>query len=43
MAARGARLLNARELEARARDWQPWRGYAVMHLWDAAAAERRRA
>jgi AraC family transcriptional regulator, regulatory protein of adaptative response / DNA-3-methyladenine glycosylase II len=28
--------LNARELEERARDWQPWRGYAVMHLWRAA-------
>jgi AraC family transcriptional regulator of adaptative response / DNA-3-methyladenine glycosylase II len=41
MAASGIRLLSARELEARARDWQPWRGYAVMHLWHAAAGERR--
>ena len=22
-----------RQLEERARDWQPWRSYAVMHLW----------
>jgi AraC family transcriptional regulator, regulatory protein of adaptative response / DNA-3-methyladenine glycosylase II len=37
MAATGGRLLSLRELEVRARDWQPWRGYAVMHLWRAAA------
>jgi AraC family transcriptional regulator of adaptative response / DNA-3-methyladenine glycosylase II len=43
MAAGSTRLLSARELEARARDWQPWRGYAVMHLWHAAAGERRQA
>jgi AraC family transcriptional regulator of adaptative response / DNA-3-methyladenine glycosylase II len=36
MAATGDRLLSVRELELRARDWQPWRGYAVMHLWRAA-------
>lgn len=29
--------LSGRELEERARRWQPWRGYAVMHLWSAAA------
>ncbi|HKD55686.1 MAG TPA: AlkA N-terminal domain-containing protein [Steroidobacteraceae bacterium] len=40
MAARSMQLLSARELEARARDWQPWRGYAVMHLWHAAAGQR---
>jgi len=36
MAAPRHGTLNARELEERARDWQPWRGYAVMHLWRAA-------
>lgn len=30
--------LTTRELEERAEDWKPWRGYAVMHLWKAAAA-----
>ena len=30
-------VLSVRELEMRARDWQPWRGYAVIHLWRAAA------
>ncbi|HEX4649654.1 MAG TPA: AlkA N-terminal domain-containing protein [Steroidobacteraceae bacterium] len=30
--------LTTRELEDRARAWRPWRGYAVMHLWRAAAA-----
>ncbi len=37
MAAPAAVPLSGRELEARARQWQPWRGYAVMHLWNAAA------
>ena len=41
MAASSARLPGLRELEARARAWQPWRGYAVMHLWRAAAAPPR--
>jgi len=27
----------ARALEVRAEPWRPWRGYAVMHLWAAAA------
>jgi len=40
MAAPGQRLLSARELEERARAWRPWRGYAVMQLWHAAAAAR---
>ena len=40
MAAPTQRLLSAGELEERARAWQPWRGYAVMHLWRAAAAAR---
>jgi AraC family transcriptional regulator, regulatory protein of adaptative response / DNA-3-methyladenine glycosylase II len=43
MTAAGGRLLSARELEARARDWQPWRGYAVMHLWRAAVSRAPRA
>ena len=38
MAAPAERLLSVRELEARAREWRPWRSYAVMHLWRAAAA-----
>jgi AraC family transcriptional regulator of adaptative response / DNA-3-methyladenine glycosylase II len=40
MAAPAQGLLSTRELEERARAWQPWRGYAVMHLWRAAAAVR---
>src|SRR5579862_3493591 len=31
-------MLSATALELRARRWRPWRGYAVMHLWRAAAA-----
>jgi AraC family transcriptional regulator of adaptative response / DNA-3-methyladenine glycosylase II len=38
LAAPAQRLLSARELEERARAWQPWRGYAVMQLWRVAAA-----
>jgi len=38
LAAPSQRLLRARELEERARAWQPWRGYAVMQLWRLAAA-----
>jgi AraC family transcriptional regulator of adaptative response / DNA-3-methyladenine glycosylase II len=29
--------LTARELDARAQLWRPFRGYAVMHLWQASA------
>jgi 3-methyladenine DNA glycosylase/8-oxoguanine DNA glycosylase len=43
MAAAAERLLSARELETRARDWQPWRGYAVIHLWHAATERAARA
>jgi AraC family transcriptional regulator of adaptative response / DNA-3-methyladenine glycosylase II len=43
MAAPAERLLSARELETRARDWQPWRGYAVIHLWHAATERAARA
>lgn len=30
-----------RALEARAEKWRPWRGYAVMHLWQAAGDAKR--
>jgi AraC family transcriptional regulator of adaptative response / DNA-3-methyladenine glycosylase II len=42
LAATSPRLLTAAQLEERARSWQPWRGYAVMHLWAAAAAPAAR-
>ncbi len=29
--------LSVKALDARAEHWHPWRGYAVMHLWNAAA------
>lgn len=32
--------LTTRQLEARAESWRPWRGYAVMHLWRAAGANK---
>lgn len=35
-------VLSARELEERARAWRPWRGYAVVQLWHAAAAANAR-
>ena len=35
-------VLSTRELEERARAWQPWRGYAVMHLWRAAVGAAAR-
>ena len=41
MAAPAARMLSGRQLDERARDWQPWRGYAVMHLWRAASGTPR--
>lgn len=31
-----------RTLAARAERWSPWRSYAAMHLWKAAAARPRR-
>jgi AraC family transcriptional regulator, regulatory protein of adaptative response / DNA-3-methyladenine glycosylase II len=34
--------LTVRELDARAEQWRPFRGYAVLHLWEAAALEERR-
>jgi AraC family transcriptional regulator of adaptative response / DNA-3-methyladenine glycosylase II len=36
VAAPGATVLSGRQLDERAQHWQPWRGYAVMHLWQAA-------
>jgi AraC family transcriptional regulator of adaptative response / DNA-3-methyladenine glycosylase II len=36
VAAAGATALSGRQLDERAQHWQPWRGYAVMHLWQAA-------
>jgi AraC family transcriptional regulator of adaptative response / DNA-3-methyladenine glycosylase II len=41
MAAADGGMLSARALQERARHWRPWRGYAVMHLWCAAAAAAR--
>jgi AraC family transcriptional regulator of adaptative response / DNA-3-methyladenine glycosylase II len=32
--------LSTRALEARAEHWRPWRSYAVLHLWAAAAQAR---
>jgi AraC family transcriptional regulator of adaptative response / DNA-3-methyladenine glycosylase II len=37
VAAAGGAPLTARALDARAEAWRPWRGYAVLHLWRAAA------
>jgi AraC family transcriptional regulator, regulatory protein of adaptative response / DNA-3-methyladenine glycosylase II len=37
MAGDASGALSAHALEARSHDWQPWRGYAVIHLWRAAA------
>ena len=34
------RLLSPRELEEKSQAWRPWRGYAVMHLWAAAATHK---
>jgi AraC family transcriptional regulator, regulatory protein of adaptative response / DNA-3-methyladenine glycosylase II len=34
--------LTSRELDERAEQWRPFRGYAVLHLWDAAAQEEKR-
>jgi AraC family transcriptional regulator of adaptative response / DNA-3-methyladenine glycosylase II len=42
MAAAGGTSLTARQLDTHAQAWRPWRGYAVLHLWTA-AAERRAA
>lgn len=36
MAGTQSKPLTARELAARAEAWRPWRGYALIHLWEAA-------
>jgi AraC family transcriptional regulator of adaptative response / DNA-3-methyladenine glycosylase II len=40
MAGKGTPLLES-ELQARAEAWRPWRGYAAMHLWQAAVDQAR--
>ncbi|HKU15419.1 MAG TPA: AlkA N-terminal domain-containing protein [Steroidobacteraceae bacterium] len=40
MAGSARKPLTLRELDARAESWRPWRGYALLHLWQAAAHER---
>jgi AraC family transcriptional regulator of adaptative response / DNA-3-methyladenine glycosylase II len=40
VAAAGGPPLSARALAARAETWRPYRGYAVVHLWNAAAGRR---
>jgi AraC family transcriptional regulator of adaptative response / DNA-3-methyladenine glycosylase II len=40
-AAGEGRSLTARALAARAEAWRPWRGYAAVHLWEAAASRPR--
>jgi AraC family transcriptional regulator, regulatory protein of adaptative response / DNA-3-methyladenine glycosylase II len=44
LAARGGAPLTAQQLEQRSQAWRPWRGYATVHLWQAAGqlAGRRR-
>jgi AraC family transcriptional regulator of adaptative response / DNA-3-methyladenine glycosylase II len=39
----GAPMLSVRELVDRAQRWRPWRGYATIHLWHAAAQLEARA
>jgi AraC family transcriptional regulator of adaptative response / DNA-3-methyladenine glycosylase II len=39
----GAPVLSVRELQDRAQRWRPWRGYATIHLWHAAAELEARA
>ena len=38
----GRGSLTTRELDERSRKWRPWRGYAVVHLWGAAAGAAAR-
>ena len=37
----GRTPLTVRGLEARAKGWRPWRGYATLHLWGAASGAGR--
>jgi AraC family transcriptional regulator of adaptative response / DNA-3-methyladenine glycosylase II len=39
----GGAVLSARALEERSHRWRPWRGYATVHLWRAAAERGPRA
>lgn len=39
MAGSERKPLTVRELDARTETWRPWRGYALIHLWQAAAHE----
>jgi AraC family transcriptional regulator of adaptative response / DNA-3-methyladenine glycosylase II len=38
---RAVNLVRAKDLEARAEAWRPWRAYAAMYLWQGAHHERR--
>ncbi len=38
---RAVNLKQAKDLEARAEAWRPWRAYAAMYLWQGAHHERR--
>ena len=40
MAGSQRKPLTARELDARMEAWRPWRGYALIHLWQAAENEQ---
>jgi AraC family transcriptional regulator of adaptative response / DNA-3-methyladenine glycosylase II len=42
MAAPNGAALTARALQVRAEAWRPWRAYAVLHLWHAAADQVRK-
>jgi AraC family transcriptional regulator of adaptative response / DNA-3-methyladenine glycosylase II len=43
MAATDTTPLSTKALELRAENWKPWRGYAAMHLWNAASLARIKA
>ena len=40
MAGTQRKPLTARELDARMEAWRPWRGYALIHLWQVAEQEQ---
>ena len=40
---RALQLADARELEARAEVWRPWRAYAAMYLWSGSSEKKIRA
>ncbi len=41
MAGASGEALTTRALQTRAEAWRPWRGYAVLHLWQSAAEAAR--